>query len=101
MGDRALQKAAPLLWNKLPRSAREARDLDCFKTLDLTLDLKEIVVVTDKALYAKASKVVWQNTDRYSSFLLRLGTFHIICNLLSIIDKRYQEAGLRDLCIFY
>ena len=28
MGDRAFQIAAPLLWNKLPRSAREARNSD-------------------------------------------------------------------------
>ena len=32
MGDRAFQIAAPLLWNKLPRSAREARNLESFKS---------------------------------------------------------------------
>ena len=30
--------------------------------------------------------------------LLRLGTFHTIFNLLSIIGKRFQDAGLRDIC---
>ena len=31
--------------------------------------------------------------------MIRLGTFHTICNLLSIIGKRFQDAGLRDLCV--
>ena len=33
MGDRAFQVAAPFLWNKLPRSACEATNLESFKTL--------------------------------------------------------------------
>ena len=33
LGDRAFQVAAPFLWNKLPRSAREATNLESFKTL--------------------------------------------------------------------
>ena len=33
MGDRGLQIAAPLLWNTLPWSAREARNLESFKTI--------------------------------------------------------------------
>ena len=28
-----------------------------------------------------------------------MGVFHTICNLLSIIGKRFQDAGLRDLCV--
>ena len=41
MGDRAFQIAAPLLWNKLPRSAREARNLKSFKTTIKTFLYKE------------------------------------------------------------
>ena len=42
MGDRAFQMAAPLLWNKLPRSAREAtRNLESFKTIIETFLYKE------------------------------------------------------------
>ena len=63
------------------------------------LSLSEIVVVMDQALYAKACEVVWKNRDLYGYILLRLGTFHIICNVLSIIGKRFQDAGLRDICI--
>ena len=40
-GDRAFQVAAPFLWNKLPRSAREATNLESFKTLIKTFLFKE------------------------------------------------------------
>ena len=41
MGDRAFQVAAPFLWNKLPRSARTATNLESFKTLIKTFLFKE------------------------------------------------------------
>ena len=50
-----------------------------------TLDLSAIVVVMDQALFAKAAEVAWKENDRYGSIILRLGTFHTIYNLLSII----------------
>ena len=28
-----------------------------------------------------------------------MGIFHTICNLLSILGKRFQDAGLKDLCV--
>ncbi len=31
--------------------------------------------------------------------IIRLGTFHTICNFLSIIGKRFQDAELRDICL--
>lgn len=64
-----------------------------------TLDLSAIVVVMDQALFAKAAQVAWKEHDRYASIILRLGTFHTICNLLSIIGKRFQDAGLRDIVL--
>ena len=57
------------------------------------------MVVIDQALYAKACEVTWKNRDVYDYIILRLRTFHTICNLLSIIGKRFQDAGLRDICI--
>jgi len=62
------------------------------------LNLPEIVVVMDQAPYAKAYEVAWKHKDLYAEVLLKLGTFHTIFNLLSIIGKRFQEAGLRDIC---
>ena len=41
MGDRAFQIVASLLWNKLPRSTREARNLESFKTIIKTFLCKE------------------------------------------------------------
>ena len=41
MRDRAFQLAAPFLWNKLPRSARKATNLESFKTLIKTFLFKE------------------------------------------------------------
>ena len=63
------------------------------------LNIPEIVVVMNQALYAKACEVAWKHKDLYAEVVLRLGTFHRIFNLLSIIGKRFQDAGLRDICI--
>lgn len=54
--------------------------------------------VMDQALFAKAAQVAWKEHHRYATIILQLGRFHTICNLLSIIGKRFQEAGLRYLC---
>lgn len=51
------------------------------------LNLKEIVFVMDQALYAKVAEMKWQHLNTYSSIILRLGTFHTICNLMSIIEN--------------
>ena len=50
------------------------------------------------ALYAKACEVTWKHKDLYAEDLLRLGTFHTIFNHLSIIGKRFEDAGLHDIC---
>ena len=41
LGDRAFQVAAPFIWNRLPRSAREATNLESLKTLIKTFLFKE------------------------------------------------------------
>ena len=61
------------------------------------LNLKEIVFVMDQALYVKAAEIKGQHPNTYSLIILRLGTFHTICNLMSIIGKHSEEAGLKDL----
>ncbi len=61
--------------------------------------LETVVVVTDQALYAKATEMAWKHRERSSNILLRMGTFHTICNALAILGKRFQDAGLRDICI--
>ena len=62
-----------------------------------TLQLKSIVVVLDQALHAKATEIVWKYPDMFKGIILRMGAFHTICTLLSILGERFQ--GLRDICI--
>jgi len=63
------------------------------------LSLDTLVVVMDQALYAKAVEIAWKHKERFSHVLLRMGTFHTIMNALSIIGKRFCDAGLKDICI--
>ncbi len=65
-----------------------------------SLALKKIVCVFDQALYAKAVEIIWKHPDKFeNTIIIRLGVFHTICTLLATIGKRFQDAGLRDLCI--
>ena len=59
--------------------------------------LERIVIVFDQAPYAKAAELVWQNDRLLSKLVLCMGMLHTVCNLLSIIGKRFCDAGLRDL----
>ena len=64
------------------------------------LNQTKIVCVFDQALYAKAVEITWKHPDKFQNTIItRLGVFHTICTLLCIIGKRFQDAGLRDLCI--
>lgn len=63
------------------------------------LCLQTIVVVMDQALYAKAMEIIWKHQQNFPNILLRMGTFHTICNSLSILGKRFGDAGLKDICL--
>jgi hypothetical protein len=63
------------------------------------LNLPSIVCTFDQALFAKAAKIAWKYPDEYSPIVLNLGGFHLICNYMSIIGKRYEDAGLKDILI--
>ena len=52
----------------------------------------------DQALYAKACEDAWKHKDLIAEVLLRLGNFRTIFNLLCVIGKRFQDAGLHDIC---
>ena len=52
-----------------------------------------------QALFAKAVEISWKQTERFSHILLRMGTFHTICNALSILGKRFGDSGVKDICI--
>ena len=36
---------------------------------------------------------------KFKNIIVRMGGFHTICHLLTTIGKRFQDAGLRDLCV--
>jgi len=64
-----------------------------------TLSLQSTVVVFDQALYAKATEIKWKHRTQFNDLVLRMGVFHTICTFLSVIGKRFQEAGLRDVIV--
>lgn len=68
-------------------------------TIMQSLELDNIVCVFDQALYAKAAEVAWKHPDKFKPIILRMGVFHTICAFLATIGKRFQDAGLRDLCV--
>ena len=58
-----------------------------------------IVCVFDQALYAKASEIIWKHQMRFKPVVLRMGTFHTLMNMISMIGKRFGSAGLRDIAV--
>ena len=69
------------------------------KNIMKDLHLQNVVLVFDQALYAKVAEILWKHKELYKGIIIRMGTFHTMCNLLSILGKRFQDAGLCDLCI--
>ena len=67
-------------------------------TIMHSLQLQKIVVVFDQALYAKAAEIIWKQS-KFNNIIIRMGVFHTVNDFLSIIGKRFQDAGLRDLCV--
>ena len=63
------------------------------------LKLNQIIVTMDQALYAKATEILWKHDERYRHIIIRMGTFHTLMTTLSILGKRFLDAGLRDICI--
>ena len=62
-----------------------------------SLHLSSIICVFDQAIYAKAFAVKCKEHEKFKPIVLRLGTFHTLCTLISVIGKRFQDAGLKDL----
>ena len=63
------------------------------------LKLKSVVVVFDQGIYAKAVEIMWKHRDMFADIVPRLGAFHTISVLLSVIGKRFGQAGLRGIII--
>ena len=59
----------------------------------------KVVVVFDQAIYAKALALMWKHKELADHVILRLGAFHTCMNFMSLIGKRFSEAGLSDLLV--
>lgn len=58
------------------------------------LQLQQVLLVADEAVYAKLQQVRWKN-DAYSKrCIVRLGEFHTIMSYCSCIGKRFKDSGI-------
>lgn len=64
-----------------------------------SLHLSRIICVFDQAIYGKAFEVKCKEHETFKPIVLRLGTFHTLCTLIPVINKRFQDAGLKDFFI--
>ena len=64
-----------------------------------SLHLTSMLCVFDQAMYAKAFEVKRKEYEKFKPIVLRLGTFHTLGTLISIVGKRFLHAGLKDLFI--
>ena len=63
------------------------------------MQVHQIVMVFDLAIYAKVQQIRRANDIYKERFVVRLGEFHAIMSFLSVIGKRFGDAGLRDIAI--
>ena len=59
------------------------------------LEIPEIVLVFDEAVYSKAQMIRWKDQDYTNRLVIRLGEFHIIMSYCSAIGKIFKDAGLQ------
>ena len=60
------------------------------------LNLDATVCVFDQAIYSKACAVKWKEPLQFQRFILMMGIFHLHMVFMSILNKRFVDAGLRD-----
>ena len=60
---------------------------------------KSVAVVSDLAIHAKTVEIMWKHDVIFKSNLPQVGTSHTIMVPLSIIGKRFVDAGLQDTVI--
>lgn len=63
------------------------------------LELDQVVLVFDQAIYAKAQQIRWKNDNFMKRLVIRLGEFHTCMSFLGILGKRFGDAGLQDILI--
>ncbi|CAG2186230.1 unnamed protein product [Mytilus edulis] len=63
------------------------------------LGQRDVVIVFDQAIYAKALEIIWQKPVEFERVVLRMGAFHTACAFIAVIGKRFGDAGLGDLLL--
>lgn len=64
-----------------------------------SLKQKEMVIVMDQAIYAKAQEIRWQTSSYMERLVIRMGEFHTAIAYLSCIGKIFADAGFQDIMI--
>ena len=64
--------------------------------MKVTLKISEIVCVFDQSNFAKATEIKWKSPDKCKNRVSVLGAFHMIMSFMSILAKRFGDAGLGD-----
>lgn len=59
------------------------------------LNVPEIVLVFDEAIYAKARIIRWKEDELTKRIAIRLGEFHTIMSYCSGIGKIFKDSGLK------
>ena len=61
-----------------------------------SLKLESIVCVFDQAIYSKAAEIKWREPEKFANCVLMMGIFHLLMTYMSILSKRFSDAGLCD-----
>lgn len=64
-----------------------------------SLKQKEMVLVMDQAIYAKAQEIRWQTSSYMERLVIRMGEFHTAMAYLSCLGKIFADAGFQDIMI--
>ena len=59
----------------------------------------DTVITFDQAIYSKAKEIQWRFPNEFSNVVVRMGGFHIVLNILSLLGKKFADSGLDDLLI--
>jgi len=44
-------------------------------------------------------EIIWKHPDKFKDVILRMGAFHIMCSVISIIGQRFQDGRFNDIII--
>lgn len=102
-GDSTLQKSALYYLPVIEASPTEMSTVNTIlkRSVQIAdqLELEHIVLVFDQAIYAKVQQIRWKDDDFIQRIVIRLGEFHTCMSYLSILGKRFGDAGLQDILI--